>query len=438
MAKDSQFMTIEGQLSRTIALFEVDFAISDREAILRALTSPRIAIVASDAVAHSFAGQTAITTAAMLMARSGHQVFVDTPDATLVGHQPPFTGGSLHHALTDVGSKLIDGVPIHIGPPIGSADIVFYLGTDLPWMVSPAARYISVGASDWEASISEHPMRQLWSAFDWPMGALAAAVLMAAEAIKVTARMLLPLSPHRGHLRGMFEERPTATLELAPRYTPLVRELGGLDTISAGAVSNGAVYALYRIPGVRADLRTFDGDISDGSNLNRNALLISTFLALAKVELFKVFAPPGVHVEPIDENYPLDGSVRLTNRVLVGVDDVPARWAAARAGTLWMGVGATDHFNSMASVHHGHSACAACLHPRNETLPGPTPTIAFVSFLAGLLVASDLLRELADSEVSLVSRQRFLTALNPSAECRWPVPVNPDCPVQCPASALHM
>ena len=85
------------------------------------------------------------------MARTGHQVFVDGPDAVLVGHQPPLRPGSFHAALAEMGGKLIDGVPITIGAPVGASDIVFCLGTDLPWMVAPVARRISVGASDWEA-----------------------------------------------------------------------------------------------------------------------------------------------------------------------------------------------------------------------------------------------------------------------------------------------
>jgi hypothetical protein len=111
------------------------------------------------------------------------------------------------------------------------------------------------------------------------------------------------------------------------------------------------------------------------------------------------------------------------------------------AGALvsWMGVGATSHFSSMASVHFPYSACAACLHPRDEHVEGPIPTIAFVSFLAGLMVATDLLVELSRSTAFLASRQRYLTSLHlehDGATFSTPVAPHPSCPANCSASRL--
>ena len=90
-----------------------------------------------------------------------------------------------------------------------------------------------------------------------------------------------------------------------------------------------------------------------------------------------------------------------------GVDDIPTRWLLAGARVNWMGVGATTDFGSMASIHFSHSACAACMHPHNEDAPGQTPTIAFVSFLSGLMVAADFLVELSRSTVNIASKQRI-------------------------------
>lgn len=117
----------------------------------------------------------------------------------------------------------------------------------------------------------------------------------------------------------------------------------------------------------------------------------------------------------------------------IGVDDIPTRWMLAGAPANWMGVGATSHFESMASVHFPNSACAACLHPKDEVQAGPTPTIAFVSFLAGLMMAADLLRDLVSARTSRASRQHYLTALqmNPWSGT---VPPRLDCPAMCFAS----
>lgn len=424
------------QLSRTIALFKADFGISSDDVILRALRSPRITIVGSERVVNSFAGQVCISTAAMLMARTGHQVFVDTPDAHLVGAQPPLAGTWFHQALTDVGEKLIEGVPILIGSPPAS-DIVFYLGGDLPWVSSPAARSVMIGASDWAAQIGEWPQTQSWSAQNWAFGAMAAAVLMAAEAAKVSARALMQYSQYAEGLRPQFQDSIKAKLELAPASTPLSYDIGQLDLISAGAVSNGFLYALLRVPGIAGAIRTFDKDVSEGPNLNRNMLLTRDWLDHKKVALFHSFQTPLLNMFPVALHFPLDGSVKLADRVAVGVDDIPARWALAKQSPYWMGVGATSHMSSMASVHYGHAACCGCLHPKDEAMDGPIPTIAFSSFLSGLMVAADLMRELGCREATLHSKQRWLTALHPD-NMPWKVAPNPDCPAECAVSRVML
>lgn len=296
-----EFVLVELQRpgTRSIGLDEeVDLREPGRENF-RAFRSDRLFTFTVDqrgyewgaATINSFAGQVCISTAAMLMARTGHQVFVDTPDAHLVGSQPPLAGTWFHQALTDVGERLIEGVPILIGSPPAS-DIVFYLGGDLPWVSSPAARSVMIGASDWAAQVGEWPQTQSWSAQNWAFGAMAAAVLMAAEATKVSARALMQYSQYAEGLRPQFRDSAKAKLELAPASTPLSYDIGELDLISAGAVSNGLLYALLRVPGIAGTIRTFDEDVSEGPNLNRNMLLTREWLDQKKVALFHSFQTP--------------------------------------------------------------------------------------------------------------------------------------------------
>ena len=77
------------QLSRTILLFQTDLGIADPAIVYRAMTAPRISLIGDSSVMNTLSGQVAISTAAMLMARSGHSVFIDAPDAPLIGYQPP-------------------------------------------------------------------------------------------------------------------------------------------------------------------------------------------------------------------------------------------------------------------------------------------------------------------------------------------------------------
>ncbi len=273
---------------------------------------------------------------------------------------------------------------------------------------------------------------------DWPMGAMAAAVLVASEAIKFSGRFLAPFSGNPSYIRELFGFSRSARLSLAPEDTPKVASLGEFDIISAGAVSNALVYALMRLPDVTGHARAFDKDTSDESNRNRNMLLIRRLEHLTKVALFAHFGR-GLQIEPVSRHFEgrdLDG---LRPHVAVGVDDIPVRWLLAGAMAEWMGVGATSHFSSMASVHFPYSACAGCLHPRDEEMEGPIPTIAFVSFLAGLMVAADLVVEKSRSTAFLTSRQRYLTPLHlehDGTAFSTPVAPHPNCPVGCPASRL--
>jgi hypothetical protein len=62
----------------------------DDNILLDALTSTRIALMADTTNIASHAAQTAFVTAAMLMARSGHQVFLMVPEVTMLAPHCPF------------------------------------------------------------------------------------------------------------------------------------------------------------------------------------------------------------------------------------------------------------------------------------------------------------------------------------------------------------
>lgn len=432
-------MSSAEQLSRTIGLFRADLEIADLALIHRTLTSLQIALVAGDDVMRTRAGQAAVLTSALLLARSGHQVFIHILDVPLIGHQPPFSGDTVYEAVTNLRGQLIEGSDISIGFPVRPA-MAFEFGSRSSIAPFSASRTVSVGWSSWAGEIVDWPMRALRTEDDWPMGAMAAAVLVASEAIKFVGRRLAPFSGHPAYNRELFAFSRSARLHLAPEHTPKVATLDEFDIISAGAVSNALVYALMRLPDVTGRARTFDRDGSDASNRNRNMLLIRRLEHLSKVALFAHFGR-GLQIEAIPRHFEAGDLKELAENVVVGVDDIPTRWLLAGAGANWMGVGATSHFSSMASVHFPHSACAGCLHPRDEQVGGPIPTIAFVSFLAGLMVAADLVVELSRSTAFLASRQRYLTSLhleNEGTTFSTPVPPRPDCPARCPASRVSL
>lgn len=427
-------MDSAGQLARTSLLFQTDLNIAHSSTVIKALMAPRILLIADDDIISSLAGQVAISTAAMLMARSGHAVLVNTPNAPLVGYQPPMVGRTFHEAILSLTQKLISDVEIVHGQPEEVSDIAFVFGNKPLSTIIRAKRIVSVSWTDWSAELLDCPLPHFAVARDWPIGAMGAAVLAAAEAVKIAARLLVQIANSPLHFQELFKPSTTSRIVLAPEKTSKINQFSRFDMISAGAVTNGFLYCLLRIPRVVGQGRVFDKDISDGTNQNRNMLLIPEFLERPKVDLFKYFSA-GINIETVHRNFEERNLESLSDYVAVGVDDIQTRWTLARANAKWIGVGATSHFESMASVHFPNAACIACLHPKDEPQLGPTPTISFVSFLSGLMMAADFLRDMAKEGEAGNSRQQYLTALqiNPWVGI---VPVNKRCPNKCAASRL--
>jgi molybdopterin/thiamine biosynthesis adenylyltransferase len=156
-------------------------------------------------------------------------------------------------------------------------------------------------------------------------------------------------------------------------------------------------------------------DHADLSNLNRYMLLSHSHLGAQKAEdLAAICAGTGVVIEPLAQRYePAEvEAIGLRATVLVGVDDIPSRWLVHRARPEWLGIGATTHWSAMASFHvPGMGGCAECLHPLDDPTNAPIPTVAFVSFWAGLLLAAYFLRSRSGQRIDVIEQQIYLTPL---------------------------
>lgn len=434
-------MTRLEQLSRTIALYKADLGIAGDAAIDAAMRRINVLLAIGHPASSTRAGQSSVLTAAMLLARSGVQVFVLANEGPLVGHHPPFEGSSLHEAVQSVNGELIKGTPIRVGTP-DRIDIAFDFGTASSIAPYQSPRTVSVGWSAWSGEISDWPPQPPVTEFDWPMRAMAAAVLVAAEVAKMVARNLKDLSLDAGAVMEHFATSRHARLILAEESTPKCAALGDFTAVSAGAVTNGMFYALCRMPGIHGRMITFDGDCSEQSNLNRNMLLLQRFLTgelSQKTRLLEHFGH-GLKVISVPRRFDANELPALLGRVVVGVDHVPTRWLLAQGKYDWMGVGATSHFDVLSSFHYPYSGCPACLHPHDDAAaPQITPTIAYVSFLAGLLLATDLIVDVGGATANLTSKQRFISTRafgRELSEDKRTVFVRHDCPAGCPASQI--
>ena len=136
----------------------------------------------------------------------------------------------------------------------------------------------------------------------------------------------------------------------------------------------------------------------------------------------------GLSLKPLPWRFDSLASVwAFAPRVLVGVDHIPTRWDVQHANPRYLGIGATTHWSAMATHHCPATACAGCAHPHDDTMAGPIPTVAVVSFLAALLQTVDFLRDLAGSPAA--QNLTYVTAPRPARIWRAPGAEHRACPV---------
>lgn len=419
-------------LDRTLLLMRdhLDPKVTDAE-LLAALAGVTVTIRSDAECAATHAGQSAIITLCALLARSGHRVQVDAPDALLSGLQPPARQTRLHTAIAEVASEL----PLHPGTTIthcALADIEFLLGGAEPSGHAP--RTVRLGWSRWAATIGRDETAA--NETEWPIGALAAAAFGAAEAFKLAMRRLAHLALSRRFFDAQYSATAVASVRLAPESSPICSDLGEVDFVSAGAITNSALYVLLRLPGLQLHGRAFDDDENGLSNLNRNMLLLHRALGTHKSRDLAAIAPKGMLRGIIHRFGAAANDAQLAPRVLVGVDHIPSRWTVQRAAPGWVGIGATSHFIAFASAHPAGEACAGCMHPRDEPDFGPIPTVAFVSYWAGLLAAVKLVRDAGGDPTGETERQTMICPLRPETVWRSAIALRSDCPTPCRRTAV--
>ncbi|WP_029086730.1 hypothetical protein [Brevundimonas aveniformis] len=419
-------------LSRTLLLMRDSLGADVTNAqLLSALTDTSVVLAADADAISTHSGQSAFVTAALLMARSGHRVYLMSPETTLIGDQPPLAGTRLVDGLLQVGRDLLPTIAFTAGPPAGRVDLVVRFGAANPQV--EAGQTISMNAADWSATLGPGDNAKAWQADDWPFGGLAAAALAAGEAFKTSMRRLREHARAPAAFDVAHAPANPVCVELAPPCTPRVVSLPDTDLISGGALTNAALYALLRLPGATGRMRVFDHDDSALSNLNRNMLLVRSRLEIKKVDDLARFSGR-LQITPVARRFDkaLAASERLPSTVLVGVDDIPSRWLVQKLVPEWLGVGATAGFMAMSSFHTPDLPCAGCLHPIASEAEGPIPTAAFVSFWGGLLLSAQFLRHLAGEAIE--QQQMVAFPLRAEGNYSHAILADRECPVDCEAA----
>lgn len=423
-------MSLREALDRTLLLMrdEIDSRASD-EAMIDALTSTSVAIVADERNIATHSAQTAFITTALLAARSGHKVTLIAPNVEMLGPQPPLKRGKLLDRLMEVGNDLLPGITFSLELSSTEFDLAVMIGNS-PNLVD-AGRSCSLNASAWTGHLRRSDDATAWMGAEWPLGAMTAAALAATEVFKIAMRKLAAYARSPMRMTEVFGLSDAVSFALAPDEAPLRAELGTFDSVSGGAITNAVLFVLLRLPGVRGKGRIIEPEDADISNLNRYALLLRSADRTSKVRDLVTIASGLIDLTPINCRFDADLIPSLpgglAKNVIVGVDDIPSRWSVQATRPAWLGIGATSHWSVMSSVHAAGSGCAHCLHNEDDPGTAAIPTVAFVSFWAGLLTASYFIRRLADADARM-SQQVFLTPLRAENPVWSAVPVRPACP----------
>jgi hypothetical protein len=375
-------------LSRTALLIEMDIfgPGADHRAIIDGLRATTARIITDRANIHSFAGQTALVTLYAQLAMMGLQIDLDVPAAELCSAQPPVLGTTLPAALLAYSADLLPGRQPRLS---ADPDVIFALG-DTP--APPGA--VRVSGTGWTAAVGTHLPAPRWRGIT-PAGAMGAAAAAAAEGLRAAVPRIAERldRPVPADLRWRAHPSRQVNLDLSHYRVDGPVTLGEVDVISGGAITNAALYALLRMPEFTAAMRIIEPDLLALANLNRYALALRSMVGWAKTRALGSFSTPSITIIGSDEKFDEMTARHLApiaQRLLVGVDHIPTRWAAQRAATGWTCIGATSHDFAMVSAHPPRTPCAGCAHPRDEDAPGEIPTISFISFWAGLIQALEL------------------------------------------------
>jgi hypothetical protein len=422
------------ELDRTILLCR-DHVVNELpdEKICENFRSLRVLCVSDARNLSSHSGQTALITLVSLISRMGMQVGLSFPNAAMLMPQPPLSGPSVYEALIASSETLLTGSTVCHGLNF-DPDLIFVLGdTKIKSEHAPGWR---LDGGDWYGALALDGAESahVWTA-EWPIGSMVSAALAAAEAFKFAMRRL-PLSGVTDRL--FFELSPSCNWKFDPICIPEAGlRFGEVDIISAGAISQAALYALMRLPNVQMSGRIFDDDLTGPSNLNRNMLSLVADVGSKKVNVVTRNCSPNLRIQGIPDRFVGEVSKigRLASRILVGVDDIPSRWQVQRCAPYWLAVSGTSHFSVSSSRHRLDEPCCGCLHPTDApTGANAIPTVSFVSFWAGLVMAVRLIREALGIPDSPDRQHLWLTPLRMDQvhAAMWlPVAPRRDCPVKC-------
>jgi hypothetical protein len=432
-------MSIHEALNRTLLLARDQVLIGHNiltdEQLIEAFQKTKVLLVADEANLSAPAGQHAFVALFNIVARLGVSLWLAMPEVPILGFQPPVRGHQLRAGLLELGSDLIPEGNVYLSDPAAPTNLAFILG-DSAWQ-GIADLAIRLTGDNWSGTTipASQPTKRWEGVF--PIGALVAAGIAAPEVFKLVIRHLghkLPYPIGDAFLKPVEH----AHIRVAPldTYTGPYT-LGSLDCVSGGAIIHSALFTLLHLPDVTADVRVIEPERLDLANLNRYQLSRRSECRAQKITALSSWSRESFHINGLAKAFSAknrDLILPFASCVLVGTDDIPARWETQREWPEWLGVGATSHFLTVTSSHKRGLPCAGCLHPYDDSDTSIIPTVSFVSYWAGLLLAIRLLSHHLGHDQTGVEQRIECTPLRldlPRAYQKMSIALRRDCPVSC-------
>lgn len=426
-------------LSRTTRLINEEFfdTAAGEDAIAAGLAATTARLIADETNMSSRAGQAALVTTVQLIARMGIQIELVVPEIELATEVPPLRRRTLQAALLELGEDLIPGTSIRTQHE--RADVTFCFG-DTP---SSETEVVRVTASDLGCRLTRDQTRTTRIDCDVALGALAAAAAAAAIALDAALVNIERATNLKRSSRLRPSPGPPVELDLAqlfPEIDASIHDACEIDVISGGAVTNAFIATQLWLPHRHTTLRVLDNDTVEQHNLNRCLQLRASDAKHRhhKVDVLAQSSTASLHIVGVRERFTETNReliLPFAEYVVVGVDDIPARWRIQEAQPANLYIGATTNNEAILTTHHPGQPCAACAHPDPNPSQGQfIPAISFVSFWAGLLQSCVLLAEAARPHPS----RRITVYPFALGEPNWnnitKLPNGASCPLQCHAS----
>ncbi|NUR33871.1 MAG: E2 ligase fold family C protein [Gemmatimonadaceae bacterium] len=280
----------------------------NRERFRVALEAQPIALAFDDAATQSTEGRITLTLAVNLAARL-------YPTLGLIARGP--NAAAMRPKLEAIARAVNPNIALEATIPVTSGKIegeavVLIVGDSVArtFGVASTITTVYIGSYGWEARVSTaHPVGSGMTIL--PFGAAAAACLGAANVFRHVFRAQLPNA-------GLDHALSVSTLSFATRLDDAANsahldddvlvdldgtDLGEAVLVGAGAVGQGALWTLARVPGLRGTLHVVDGEAVDPSNPQRYVLAASADVGASKAAL------AGELMQSLPEPVSLDGSL---------------------------------------------------------------------------------------------------------------------------------